>query len=63
MELQDANDNRPQFASSVYEESLMENSEIGRIVTVVSATDEDSGTNAQLSYSIVAGNSEGMCTL
>ncbi|XP_072248265.1 protocadherin Fat 4 isoform X2 [Leuresthes tenuis] len=52
----DVNDNPPVFSSSEYITSLPENSEIGTIILDVKATDADSGANAQLSYSLIAGH-------
>ena len=48
----DVNDNRPEFNMAFYEESLIENTAIGTFVVEVNATDADSGTNADITYSI-----------
>ncbi|KAK0148620.1 Protocadherin gamma-A4 [Merluccius polli] len=48
----DVNDNAPIFTQSVYKVKLTENSVKGTIVTRVSATDSDKGTNSDISYSI-----------
>ncbi len=52
----DVNDNPPIFTQQQYSESLQESLSVGSVVLTVRAFDEDSGTNAVVSYSIVAGN-------
>lgn len=52
----DVNDNRPVFSSSEYTTSVPENSAIGTNVLDVKATDADSGANAHMSYSLIAGH-------
>lgn len=52
----DVNDNFPVFSSSEYLTSLPENSEIGTNVLNVKAADADSGANAQIFYSLIAGH-------
>ncbi|KAM8910684.1 protocadherin gamma-A2-like [Spinachia spinachia] len=51
----DANDNAPMFTKSVYKASIIENSAIGTLVTKVSASDADQGSNGEVIY--VIGNS------
>ncbi|XP_039670073.1 protocadherin beta-16-like [Perca fluviatilis] len=51
----DANDNAPVFSKPVYKASITENSVIGTLVTKVSASDADKGTNGEVIY--VIGNS------
>ncbi|XP_022625943.1 protocadherin beta-1-like, partial [Seriola dumerili] len=51
----DANDNAPAFSKSVYKASITENSAIGTLVTKVSASDADKGSNGEVTY--VIGNS------
>ncbi|KAL2094521.1 hypothetical protein ACEWY4_009240 [Coilia grayii] len=46
----DVNDNEPFFTQAVYKATVLENSQIGSLVTTVSATDADEGTNGQVSY-------------
>ena len=46
----DANDNVPVFSQAVYKASVLENSAIATIVTTVTATDADEGSNADLQY-------------
>ncbi|KAK0144517.1 Protocadherin beta-16 [Merluccius polli] len=48
----DANDNAPTFTHAVYTASLVENSPKGTLVTIVSASDKDHGSNGQVTYSI-----------
>lgn len=52
----DINDNPPVFLLSEYIALVPENSEIGTVVLDAIATDMDSGQNAQISYSLVAGH-------
>lgn len=49
--LSDENDNRPVFDLQRYEASVVENATIGHTVTVVRATDDDSGSNGVVTYS------------
>ncbi|KAM7000102.1 protocadherin gamma-A1-like isoform 17-T17 [Tautogolabrus adspersus] len=49
----DANDNAPLFTQNVYKASVKENSPTGTLVTKVSATDADKGSNGEVSYVIV----------
>ncbi|XP_067455357.1 protocadherin gamma-A2-like isoform X27 [Thunnus thynnus] len=51
----DVNDNAPVFSKPVYKASITENSVIGTLVTKVSASDADKGTNGEVTY--VIGNS------
>ncbi|KAG7266045.1 hypothetical protein CRUP_013774 [Coryphaenoides rupestris] len=48
----DANDNAPTFSQAVYTASLVENSPKGALVTIVSASDRDHGSNGLVAYSI-----------
>ncbi|KAM9455732.1 protocadherin gamma-A11-like isoform 18-T18 [Clarias gariepinus] len=48
----DANDNAPVFTQKVYRATIMENSPTGSIITTVSASDADKGTNGQVTYQI-----------
>ncbi len=52
----DVNDNSPVFLSSEYITAVPENSDIGTNVLDVKAADADSGANAQIFYSLVAGH-------
>ncbi|TRY71402.1 hypothetical protein DNTS_003453 [Danionella cerebrum] len=49
----DANDNVPVFNQTVYRAAVEENSLKGSFITVVNATDADSGANSLISYSFV----------
>uniref|UniRef100_A0A674JNZ9 Cadherin domain-containing protein n=1 Tax=Terrapene triunguis TaxID=2587831 RepID=A0A674JNZ9_9SAUR len=46
----DANDNPPVFTQELYKVSLRENTPTGSLVLQVKATDNDEGSNAQISY-------------
>ncbi|XP_054647619.1 protocadherin beta-16-like [Dunckerocampus dactyliophorus] len=48
----DANDNAPVFSKAVYKASITENSAIGTLITKVSASDADKGTNGEVVYVI-----------
>ncbi|XP_044210475.1 protocadherin Fat 4 [Thunnus albacares] len=52
----DVNDNPPLFSASEYIISVPENSAIGTNVFNVKAADADSGANAQITYSLIAGH-------
>ncbi|XP_041845373.1 protocadherin gamma-A1-like isoform X13 [Melanotaenia boesemani] len=51
----DANDNAPVFSKTVYKASITENSVTGTVVTKVTASDADKGSNGKVTYAI--GNS------
>ncbi|XP_044220396.1 protocadherin beta-16-like [Thunnus albacares] len=51
----DVNDNAPVFTHTVYKASVKENSPTGTLITKVSASDADKGSNGEVSY--VIGNS------
>eukprot|EP00118_Oscarella_pearsei_P019174 m.202185 g.202185 ORF g.202185 m.202185 type:complete len:4095 (+) comp39606_c0_seq6:120-12404(+) len=53
----DLNDNSPVFSPASYTATLSENNALGINVAVLTATDADLGTNAQLTYTILSGNS------
>lgn len=54
----DINDNPPVFTSTEYMVSVLENSPVGSSVIQISATDKDSGSNAQLGYSLISGHTD-----
>ena len=54
----DVNDHTPQFDLGLYTASVGENAPLGSQVIAVMATDEDTGSNAQLRYTISGGNLE-----
>ncbi|XP_069812815.1 protocadherin gamma-B4-like [Dendropsophus ebraccatus] len=49
--VQDVNDNLPMFNQDTYRIRLQENAAIGSLVIQLNATDEDEGSNAQITYS------------
>ncbi|XP_066445320.1 protocadherin gamma-B7-like [Eleutherodactylus coqui] len=49
--VQDFNDNLPMFSQDTYHIRLHENAAIGSLVIRLNATDEDEGSNAQITYS------------
>uniref|UniRef100_A0A8C5PBH3 Cadherin domain-containing protein n=1 Tax=Leptobrachium leishanense TaxID=445787 RepID=A0A8C5PBH3_9ANUR len=49
----DANDNFPIFSQDVYKVSVSENTPINSILLSVTATDQDEGSNAQITYSFL----------
>ena len=55
IELEDVNDNRPQFESQEIDLNILENSPIGSTVDTIVAVDPDEGVNAEVEYSIVGG--------
>ncbi|XP_041375475.1 neural-cadherin-like [Gigantopelta aegis] len=52
VQVKDMNDNDPIFSLSQYQASVQEDHPVGDSVLRVTATDDDSGTNAELEYSI-----------
>lgn len=56
VELLDRNDNKPRFTQDEYISAVWEGNSKGTFVVQVSATDDDTGANAQVVYSIVEGN-------
>lgn len=59
----DVNDNRPVFTLEFYSAIIPENREVGQEILRVSATDEDTGANGQISFEIVSGNEDNRFTL
>ncbi|XP_066575944.1 protocadherin Fat 4 [Amia ocellicauda] len=55
----DENDNFPSFPKSALTVDVLENMRIGELVASVTATDSDSGDNAEIMYSITATNNHG----
>nr|XP_014343524.1 PREDICTED: protocadherin gamma-A4 isoform X8 [Latimeria chalumnae] len=47
----DVNDNVPAFPQSVYEVSMKENTKLGTLVLKLNATDNDEGSNGEITYS------------
>ncbi len=58
VEILDINNCSPRFVRDMYEPSLFENADINTQVVKVSATDDDNGQNAEISYSITDGNED-----
>ena len=56
--VQDANDNQPSFDALEYSFAVHENTPLLQSFATLSATDQDDGANAQLSFSITSGNTE-----
>ncbi|XP_058048914.1 protocadherin Fat 4 isoform X2 [Ahaetulla prasina] len=55
----DENDNSPSFPKTILFVDILENMRIGELVTSTTATDSDSGDNADLNYSITGTNNHG----
>ena len=55
----DVNDNPPEFERSSYQSAVRESAKVGAFVTRVRATSLDIGINADITYSLVAGNEQG----
>lgn len=55
----DENDNSPSFPKSSLSVDVLENMRIGELVASVTATDADSGPNADTTYSLAAANDHG----
>ncbi|XP_055370186.1 protocadherin Fat 3a isoform X5 [Betta splendens] len=58
IEVDDINDHVPIFTSALYEGSVYESAAVGSAVVQVTALDKDKGRNAEMHYSIEAGNTE-----
>uniref|UniRef100_A0A8C9T5I0 FAT atypical cadherin 3 n=1 Tax=Scleropages formosus TaxID=113540 RepID=A0A8C9T5I0_SCLFO len=56
LDVEDSNDHAPYFTSTLYEGSVFESAAVGSAVLQVTALDKDKGENAELLYSIEAGN-------
>ncbi|KAG8512420.1 Protocadherin-10 [Galemys pyrenaicus] len=56
----DVNDNAPRFSQPVYDVYVTENNVPGAYIYAVSASDRDEGANAQLAYSILECQIQGM---
>ena len=54
----DVNDETPVFSPAVYYGSVSENDAVSTTVLTLTASDGDSGTDGQVSYSIVSGNAD-----
>ena len=49
----DINDNAPQFSTTIFQVTVLENYPINIVFTVVNATDKDEGINAVITYSLL----------
>ena len=58
VQITDHNDNSPDFTTEVSPQEVSEGASVGDVIVQVEATDADLGTNADISYSIIAGNSD-----
>lgn len=54
--MDDVNDNDPKFNQSTYTALVMENSATGTSVLTVYASDQDKGSNGNVTYKISSGN-------
>ncbi|XP_017287650.1 protocadherin Fat 3a isoform X2 [Kryptolebias marmoratus] len=63
IEVEDINDHVPVFTSALYEASVYESAAVGSAVVQVTAMDKDKGKNAELHYSIEAGNTGNAFTI
>ncbi|XP_077869641.1 LOW QUALITY PROTEIN: cadherin-23 [Saccoglossus kowalevskii] len=59
IEIEDDNDHSPLFTANSYEVSVLENATRGTSLIVLSASDGDIGTNADINYFITHGNQDG----
>ena len=63
IEIQDVNDNAPSFDFKLYEVSVSEALGINQVVFNLNAFDDDIDANADLTYSIIAGDVDNMFTI
>ncbi|XP_043925348.1 protocadherin Fat 2 [Protopterus annectens] len=61
--VEDSNDHPPQFSSVRYEGHVLDLSAVGTEVLQVTALDQDKGSNAEIQYSILTGNTENLFTI
>lgn len=59
IEVLDVNDNPPKFHGLKYHAHVKESTPLGSHITVVSATDRDVGSHAEIIYHIISGNEKG----
>ena len=55
MTVNDSNDHSPQFENLPYVFDVVENNERNEFIGQIVATDQDSGSNAELQYTIIQG--------
>ena len=63
VDVEDINDNSPVFSRAQYTGTVLEEKPAKTLVATVTATDKDTGTNGQLSYSITSGNGDKKFTI
>lgn len=63
VQVDDANDNSPEFSQPRYETHVSESIAVGRSILRLTATDRDTGRNAKLLYEITSGNEKGQFSL
>ena len=63
VDVEDVNDNSPVFPQGSYSATVSEEKPANTFVAMVTATDEDTGTNAKLTYSIKSGNDDKKFTI
>ncbi|XP_071177027.1 neural-cadherin-like isoform X2 [Mytilus edulis] len=51
--IDDLNDNPPKFDSSIYTPTIVRSLDVNKVVTSLLATDQDMGTNAEVTYSLI----------
>jgi len=56
IDIEDQNDNSPQFSQSKYVVNVNENKGVGTLIGKVSAHDRDAGNNGKVTYSLIQGN-------
>lgn len=59
----DVNDNAPVFVTKPLEVDVNETTLVGHVIVRVTANDSDEGTNGQVQYSIINGNTKGFFTI
>ena len=58
--VQDSNDSPPSFARVLFSVSVQEDSSTGHVLTTLSCSDQDTGINSEVTYSITSGNDGGV---
>lgn len=56
----DVNDNPPEFTNKILYSAVSESVPIGSEITTVHATSQDIGVNAEITYSIIGGDEQGV---
>ena len=57
--LLDDNDNYPECLPTLLTPAILESAAVGDVVVTLNCSDQDTGVNSQLSYTISSGNSDG----